>query len=241
MPQNSSSTQTAKGRTSRVIAFDIYGTVIDPQGMSEHLKKAFGEQAREATRLWREKQVEFSFRRALMRKYVNFDVCTAQALDYVSARLGVNLGDDDKRALLSLYLRLPAFSDVKTAFESLKHDGYMLVALTNGTEKSVRILLEQAGLIQYLEAIISTDTIQTFKPNPAVYEHLVRSVKRPKDNVWLVSSNAWDVIGAKAYGLKTAWLRRDPASIFDPWEFSPDLMIDSLEKLRDGLHQQEMT
>jgi 2-haloacid dehalogenase len=231
-----SSAQSGKGQAPlRVIAFDIYGTAIDPEGMAEHLEKAFGAQAKEATRLWREKQIEFSFRRAVMRKYVNFDVCTAQALTYVGARLGVNLDDDDKRSLLDSYLRLPAFPDVRTAFELLTNAGYALVALTNGTEKSVRTLLQHAGLIQYLETIISADTVQTFKPNPVVYEHLVRSVNRPRENIWLVSSNPWDVIGAKAYGLKAVWLQRDPSRIFDPWEFSPDVTVNSLEKLNDEL------
>lgn len=238
-PRFTSSVQSGKAPALPVIAFDIYGTVIDPEGMIEHLKKAFGERAKEAAQLWREKQIEFTFRRALMRKYVNFDVCTAQALTYVGTRLGVALDDDEKRVLLKLYLRLPAFPDVKNAIGSLREAGYTLVALTNGTEESVRALLRNAGLIQYFETIISVDTIETFKPNPAVYEHLVRSVDRPKESVWLVSSNAWDVIGAKAYGLKTAWLRRDPSRIFDPWEFSPDLIVNNLEKLRAELPQQQ--
>jgi 2-haloacid dehalogenase len=237
-PSLTSSVQSGKLPEPRVIAFDIYGTVIDPEGMAEHLEKAFGAEAKEATQLWREKQIEFSFRRALMRKYVNFDVCTAQALTYVSARLGVPLDDDDKRALLDSYLHLPAFPDVKIALESLRDAGYTLVALTNGTEKSVRALLTHAALIQYFEAIVSADTIQTFKPNPAVYEHLVQSVKRPKETLWLISSNPWDVIGAKSYGLKAAWLQRNPSRIFDPWEFSPDVTVNSLEKLRHELPQQ---
>jgi 2-haloacid dehalogenase len=208
-PSLAASRQSGKLPLPRVIAFDIYGTVIDPEGMAKHLKRAFGARATEATRLWREKQVEFSFRRALMRKYVNFDVCTAQALTYVCARMTASLDEDNTRELLDSYLRLPAFPDVKIGLESLRAAGYTLVALTNGTENSVRTLLHHAALTQNFEQVISTDTIGTFKPNPAVYKHLVRSVKRPKERVWLVSSNPWDVIGAKAYGLKTAWLRRD--------------------------------
>jgi len=141
--------------------------------------------------------------------------------------------------LLDAYLRLPAFPDVKTAFESLRDAGYMLVALTNGTEKSVRALLHHAGLIPHFEAIVTVDLIKTFKPSPAVYAHLVRSVGRPEQKIWFVSSNLWDVIGAKAYGLKSVWLQRDPTSIFDPWEYSPEVIVTSLEKLSDELRQEK--
>jgi len=63
-----------------VLAFDVYGTLIDPFQMEDHLRPILGARAKEATELWRSKQLEYSFRRALMKKYENFDVCTAQAL-----------------------------------------------------------------------------------------------------------------------------------------------------------------
>jgi 2-haloacid dehalogenase len=241
MPAHTRSRSSRQSRNVRalpdVVAFDIYGTVIDTNGMAAHLEKAFGTKAQEATRLWREKQLEFSFRRGLMREYVNFDVCTAQALTWVCERMGVHLEDNERRAVLDAYFRLPAFPDSNPALESLKDASYTLVVLTNGPEKSIRTLLRHAELVDYFEAIITVDKIKTFKPNPAVYELLVRSVGRPKDKVWLVSGNPWDVIGAKAYGLKSVWVQRDPARIFDPWEFVPDIIVPSLDKLRDELPQ----
>jgi 2-haloacid dehalogenase len=223
----------------RVIAFDIYGTLIDLDGMASHLEEVFGAQAKEAALLWRGKQIEFSFRRGLMQKYVSFDVCTAQALTYVSEHIGVPLGENVRRALLDAYLHLPAYPDVKPAFESLTNAGYTLMAATNGTERSVRVLLRHAELFRYFQTIFSVDSIQTFKPNPAVYEQLVHAANTSKKEIWFVSGNPWDVIGAKACGLKSVWLRRDAARIFDPWEFSPDLIVTSLEMLCDELARQE--
>ena len=215
----------------RVIAIDVYGTIIDIGALEVRLEEAFGARANEAARLWREKQIEFSFRRGLMRKYVNFDVCTRQALLYVSQQMAVGLGEGQRRELLAAHLCLPVFPGVKDALQALAERGGTLVALTNGTEKSVRAVLTQADIIDCFEKIISVDAIRTFKPDPAVYEHLVRSVRRPKEMVWLVSSNPWDVIGGKAYGLKAVWLQRDSARAFDPWEFAPDLTIRSLDGL----------
>lgn len=223
----------------RVIALDVYGTLIDVGAMELCLEKSFGARAKEASRLWREKQIEFSFRRGLMRKYADFDVCTQEALTYVSQHMAVRFNEREKRALLAGYLRLPAFPGVKNALRKLKERGDTVVALTNGTERSVRAVLRHADIIQFCDSVISVETIRTFKPDPAVYEHLVRIVGRPKEMIWLVSSNPWDVIGGKACGLKAVWLQRDSARTFDPWEFPPDVTVGSLEKLCDELPQKD--
>jgi 2-haloacid dehalogenase len=218
-----------------VIAFDVYGTLIDPLGMEVHLRETFGERAKEATALWRSKQLEYSFRRALMRKYVNFDVCTAQALDFVSAQLGIPLAQRAKRRLLAEYLRLPAYPDAAGALKTLQQQGFRMVAFSNGTDRSVRALLKHAGILERFSGIVSVDPFRTFKPNPAVYEHLAKRVRRPKKSVWVISSNSFDVIGAKACGFRAAWVQRDPKTVLDPWGFSPDLVLHSLEELRTKL------
>lgn len=218
-----------------VIALDVYGTVIDPGGIALQLGKRFGMSAQAAAQLWREKQLEYTFRRALMHQYVDFDACTAQALRFVSAQLGAPLEKDDERALLESYLHLPAFSDVKSGLDRLRDAGHTLVALTNGVERSVRSLLEHAGIDGFFEAVLSADQIATFKPDPAVYALLKQVTDSYPSETWLVSGNPFDVIGAKACGLKVAWLRRDSAKILDPWEFKPDLVVQSLDELSSAL------
>jgi 2-haloacid dehalogenase len=195
------------------------------------LGASFGTRAQAAAQLWREKQLEYTFRRALMHKYADFDLCTLQALRYVGAALGVTLGAAEEQALLAAYLRLPAFTDVRPGLAMLKRAGYRLVALTNGTLRSAGSVLENAGISEYLEEVLSVDPIATFKPDPAVYALLEKLTAGRADPAWLVSGNPFDVIGAKAAGLKAAWLRRDPQRCFDPWEFSPDLVIRNLEEL----------
>jgi 2-haloacid dehalogenase len=223
----------ASNPSSIVLAFDVYGTLIDPFHMEEHLRPVFGERAREASELWRGKQLEYSFRRALMKKYLDFNQCTAQALRFVCAQLGVSLSEEALGGLLNQYLRLPAYADVPAALESLATRGFKIVACSNGTESAVRGLLEYAGVLQRFSGIVSVDRIGTFKPDPAVYEYLVAETRSPKENVWLISSNPFDVIGAKACGLRTAWVQRDPKRVFDPWEFAPDIVVTSLREL-DG-------
>jgi 2-haloacid dehalogenase len=227
---------TARRAPTRVLAFDVYGTLIDPFHMEEHLRAVFGERAKDATELWRSKQLEYTFRRALMRKYQNFDVCTAQALRFVCRQFGISIDEETLRSLSEKYLQLPAYPDVPGALAELEARGFRLVACSNGTETSVRALLERAGVLSRFKTVVSVDPLRTFKPDPAVYGHLVARVRAKKEMVWLISSNPFDVIGAKACGLRTAWVQRDSRKVFDPWEFEPDLVVAGLEQLPGKLN-----
>jgi 2-haloacid dehalogenase len=218
-----------------VLAFDVYGTLIDPFHMEEHLAAAFGDKAKQASELWRSKQLEFSFRRALMKKYQDFNVCTAQALQLVCEQFQIPLSEVEQQALLNQYSRIPAYPDAAAALKLLHEAGYRMVACSNGTEKAVRGLLEHAKLSPYIKEIVSVDGIRTFKPDPAVYEYLVERSHVKKEMVWMISSNPFDVIGAKSCGLRTAWVQRDAKRVFDPWEFKPDIVVGGLEKLAESL------
>jgi 2-haloacid dehalogenase len=222
-------------RPKPVLAFDVYGTLIDPFGMEDHLRADFGEKAKEASELWRSKQIEYSFRRALMRKYRNFDTCTAQALGFVSTQLGISLSSKAQEKLLSKYQQLPAYPDVTGALDELAKQGFTIAACSNGTESAVRGLLDHAGILPRFSKIVSVDPLRTFKPDPAVYEYLLTELDARREMVWLISSNPFDVIGAKACGLRTAWVQRDPKRVFDPWEFEPDVVVPGLAELSKKL------
>jgi 2-haloacid dehalogenase len=222
-------------RPNAILVFDVYGTLIDPFHMEEHLRGAFAEKAKEASELWRGKQIEYSFRRALMKKYQPFEVCTAQALHFVSRHLGIPLSKEVEAQLMEKYLQLPAYADVTGALQELSVQGFTIAACSNGTENAVRTLLDHAGVLGRFVKIVSVDPIRTFKPDPAVYEFLVAELHARSDMVWLISSNPFDVIGAKACGLRTAWVQRDPKRVFDPWEFEPDIVVRGLAELPDRL------
>lgn len=181
--------------------------------------------------LWRQKQLEYTFRRGLMKKYEDFGVCTREALDFAAASFGVELSDEDKANLIEHYQDLRAFPDAIPALETMKGRGHRLAAFSNGVEATARKLFERAGLLEHLDEIVSVDDVKTFKPDPAVYEYLARRMERPAGEVWLVSGNPFDVIGAKAAGMRAAWVRRSEATVFDPWGIEPDLTVPDLEAL----------
>ncbi len=217
------------------LGFDIYGTLVDPMEMDEHLRGMVGEGAERFSALWREKQIEYTWRRGLMREYADFGVCTRQALDFAALSFGLELSDNQREGLVEEYQNLRPFPDVLPGLERLRSEGHTMVAFSNGVERTSRVLLERGGVLDNLEAVVSVDDLGTFKPDPEVYRYLARRLDRPVGETWLVSSNGWDVIGAKSAGLRAAWVRRDPATVFDPWGIEADLVVEDLEQLAGRL------
>ncbi|HEY8291423.1 MAG TPA: haloacid dehalogenase type II [Thermomicrobiales bacterium] len=215
------------------IGFDVYGTLVDPLAMERHLRALLGGQAGPFAARWREKQLEYTFRRGLMRQYVPFDRCTAQALRATIQALAADVSEADQARLLAQYRQLTAFPDATPAIEALKAAGQTVVAFSNGVEATVRALLDHAGILPHLDDVISVDDLRTFKPDPAVYVYLARRVNRPMADTWLVSGNPFDVIGAKAAGLRAAWVRRDPETVFDPWGIEPDVTVTNLHEFAE--------
>ena len=218
-----------------VLAFDVYGTLIDTHGVVVKLQEFIGDTAEEFSRVWREKQLEYSFRRGLMRTYENFGVCTSQALDYANDSLDAGLSEHQKAALLTEYRSLPAFNDVQESLMRLKADGHSLYAFSNGTADAIETLLLAAGIRDLFDGVVSVDDCQTFKPNPDVYEHLLNTTATSARETWLISSNPFDVIGAISSGLRGVWVRRFAESTFDPWGIEPTITISSLRALGDQI------
>ncbi len=212
------------------LAFDIYGTLIDPYGVTTKLSE-YTEQSDEFARIWRDKQLSYTHRRGLMRCYENFAVCTRQALDYTDSLLNTMLDDDAKQALMETYRVLPAFEDVVGSLKVSKDAGFRLFGFSNGLQSAVEGLLENAGISEYFEGVVSVDDVQTFKPDPDVYHHFIKVSGAEPENAWLVSSNPFDVQGAINIGMKAAWLQRSHNVIFDPWGIEPTIRIKSLAEL----------
>lgn len=108
-----------------------------------------------------------------------------------------------------------------------------MYAFSNGKPDDLVELLKFNGIINYFDDIISVDPIKSFKPDPAVYLYLLRKTNGYHANVYMVSSNPLDVIGAKNAGLFAVWVNRDKKGVYDPWEIEPDFKISCLNKLID--------
>ena len=217
------------------LAFDVYGTLIDTHGVTAKLQEVVADKATEFSRTWRDKQLEYAFRRGLMQNYENFAVCTRHALDYTCSLYKVSLTDEQRRQLLEAYRVLPPFDDVKEALSRLASAGHRMYAFSNGSEEAVETLLKTAGIRNFFQGVVSTDDLKSFKPSPAVYAHFLRKANATGAAAWLISGNPFDVIGAISMGMRAAWVRRSPEAVFDPWEIEPTLTVESLRDLADRI------
>lgn len=213
------------------LAFDVYGTLIDTHGVVALLETMVGDKAKAFSFTWRDKQLEYSFRRAAMQNYVSFAECTAQALDYTCAYYKIELDEEQKKSLMSIYAVLPAFEEVKEALLKFKEKGFRLFAFSNGKQEAVEKLLVNAEIRELFLGVVSVDDLKTFKPNPGAYAHFLRSAQVNGEEAWLISSNPFDVTGSISAGLKSAWIQRSPEAIFDPWEIQPTIKATSLLEL----------
>lgn len=219
------------------LAFDVYGTLINTHGVLTLLSQWIDKDATAFSQTWRDKQLEYSFRRGLMKNYQNFDVCTRDALEYTCQFYQIPLTQAQKQSLLDEYQRLPAFDDVKPALIALKQSGYRLFAFSNGNKASVENLLNHAQLMPYSEGVISCEDLHSFKPDPAVYQHFIKQSNALIEDTWLISSNPFDVIGAISSGIKGLWVQRSSGNVFDPWHIQPTQVVTSLTALKAVLSQ----
>jgi len=217
------------------LAFDVYGTLMNTHGVVSLLENFIGNKAKTFSQTWRDKQLEYSFRKALMNQYEDFSICTKQALDFTCEFYKIELTEDQKTKLLDFYKSLPIFEDVKEGLDKLTDSKVDLYAFSNGKSESIKGLLSSAGISEYFKGIVSADTIKSFKPNPAVYEHFISQSKAELKSSWLISSNPFDILGAKSYGFKTAWIQRSDHIPFDPWGISPTITINSLSNLYEKI------
>ncbi len=219
------------------LAFDVYGTLIDTHGVIIALEKHVGNTAAEFSQMWRDKQLEYSFRRGLMKNYETFAVCTSNALDFTCDYFKAPFTQQDKNDLLEMYRVLPAFEDVKAGLVRSQEADFGLFAFSNGSADAIEMLLTNAHIRDFFLDVVSVDEIKSFKPNPDVYNHFMKRAASVSTNTWMISSNPFDVIGAVSSGLRAAWVKRSPDAIFDPWGIEPTLTVNGLSELAVNINK----
>jgi 2-haloacid dehalogenase len=216
------------------LAFDMYGTLVDPIGITKELERYLPEEASHVSRAWRQKQLEYTFRLTAMGRYEDFERVTRKALDYALVAAGRELGPERTATLMEQYNALKQFADVEPGLQRLKEAGYEMVVFSNGTPRMLEALLDAAELSPYFRGSISVDEVRVYKPSPETYRHVARRLGRSIGEVRLVSSNPFDVVGAEAAGMRAAWVDRS-GSLFDTLGSPPEIVVATLTELADAL------
>ena len=190
----------------KAVVFDAYGTLYDVQSVAEITEDAFPGYGDIITQTWRIKQLEYSWLRSLMRRYQDFSEVTRDSLAYTLDSLGLQYDDDTFARIIDKYLHLDLYPDALTALSAMKDR--KLAILSNGSPGMLDALVRNRGLDRVLDAVISVDAKQTFKPSPEAYMLIEEVLHVPPAEVLFISSNPWDVCGAKTFGLNVAWIER---------------------------------
>jgi 2-haloacid dehalogenase len=185
--------------------FDAYGTLFDVHSVVD-AGRAITPDPLALSRLWRQKQLEYTWLRALMGRYEDFWAVTEAALRHTVRRLELTPTEAELRTLMDAYLSLACFPEVRGALARLSHRP--LAILSNGSPKMLAAAVASSGLERFVRHVLSVDAVKTYKPAPAVYALGPEALGVPAGELLFVSSNAWDVAGAKAFGYQVAWCNR---------------------------------
>jgi 2-haloacid dehalogenase len=190
----------------KAIVFDAYGTLYDIQSVASVTDEAFPGYGEVITQIWRMKQLEYTWLRSLMRRYEDFSVITRESLIYTLKLLGLKYDSAIFERIMDKYVHLDLYPDAKQALVAVK--GLKLAILSNGSPDMLNMLVRNTGLDQVLAATISIDSKRVFKPSPDAYTLIESNLGVRPAEVLFVSSNPFDVCGARAFGLSVAWIER---------------------------------
>ena len=191
----------------RHAVFDAYGTLFDVHSAASRYQVRLGQHAKAVSKMWRSKQLEYTWLRSLMNCYVDFWEVTQDSLDYALEYQGI----DDKslrKDLLRAYYELSCYPEVPDSLSKLKQMGLGTAILSNGSRKMLEAGVRNSKLGKVLDSIISVDSIEIFKPSPKVYQLATDQLGCNTEEILFFSSNAWDVSGASTFGFKTIWVNR---------------------------------
>ena len=187
--------------------FDAYGTLFDFNSAAERCRDALGDKTDDLSAMWRTKQLQYTWLRALMGRHKPFWEVTGDALDFSLRALDIDNAQLRER-LMGLYRNIDAFPEVPEVLESLKQAGIVTAVLSNGSPEMLEGAVQHTGIGEYLDAVLSVEDVGVFKPHPSVYDLPTKRLGVAHGHISFQSSNAWDAVAAATFGMKVVWCNR---------------------------------
>jgi 2-haloacid dehalogenase len=212
------------------IVFDLFGTLLDIGSLRAELLPVIKD-SKPFVKTWRDRLLTYMLATAAMRRYETFDELADHALVYAASLHHVSMNASYRKTLVDGWRFLRPFADAAPALRALRAGGCQIATLTNASAETGKAALGNAGLADFVDVVLSVETIQTYKPDPRAYElviaHFVEAEK-----VVLVTSEGWDATGAAEFGMPVVWCNRggEPAETLGP---TPTWTVGSLRELQD--------
>lgn len=205
--------------------FDAYGTLFDVHSVMKELEELFPDHGEAISQTWRKKQVEYFFLRQVMGRYKPFDQVTRDSLVYAVKESSQSIDDSQVEHMLEQYRQLKHYDEVEEVLQQLQ--GKELIVFSNGSENMLQPLMKFSGLKSLFTDAISADEIKQYKPSPAAYAYALEKAGVKREEVLFMSSNGWDISGAKSFGFHTAWINRSGLPV-EELQLAPDSVYEDL-------------
>jgi 2-haloacid dehalogenase len=213
----------------RACVFDAYGTLFDVASAAQRCADALGDAAPRLAALWRDKQLQYTWLRAVQGRHADFWQVTGDALDFAQESLG--LADPSLRGrVMQLYLTLDAYPDVPEVLRRLRDAGLATAILSNGSPAMLAAAIAHAGVGDLLDHVLSVEEAGVYKPHSRVYQLAVDRLAVPPQEIAFISSNGWDAWAASAFGMRAIWCNRQ-SQIRERLPGAPDREIHVLSEL----------
>ncbi len=227
--------------TIKALVFDAYGTLFDVQSVAGVTDATFPGRGATITQIWRLKQLEYTWLRALMGRYEDFWTVTRESLDFTLKTLGLATTPELLTQVAEAYDSLSLYPEALAALEGLA--AHRLAIFSNGSPAMLKRLVAHAGIGAFIETVVSVDEIGVYKPDPRGYAHVEKRLGLAREEILFVSSNGFDIAGAKAHGFHVARIERVPserlrAELAEASVIDPALMFKALRMQPEqlGLH-----
>jgi 2-haloacid dehalogenase len=216
----------------RVCVFDVNETLLDLGALDPHFERIFGDAS--TRQAWFGQFLALWLTEMVTGEYTDFGTIGGGALEMVAERQGVDLSEEDKQQILGGMQELPPHPEVEENLSRLRDAGIRLAALTNSTQQVADAQIDNSGLREYFEQVLSADAVERLKPAPEPYRMAAESLGVEVGQVRLVAAHAWDVVGAMRAGCAAAFVAR-PGMILNPLAERPDVVGSDLREVADQI------
>ncbi len=197
----------------KAVVFDAYGTLFDVHSVASLGEQLFPGKGDALSQLWRQKQLEYSWLRAMSGKYKPFWEITADALAFSAKKLELGMSAEQQSQLMNQYSSLSAFPENIEALKAMKAAGLKLGILTNGNIDMIAVSVRSSGMNGLFDHVLSSEAVETFKTTDPIYALAPKAFDCDAKDILFVSSNCWDAIGSRWYGFTSFWINRAGAPL----------------------------
>ena len=222
----------------KVLAFDLWDTLLDRESTLvpalAELLDAHGSDYDPEILLRR--YLAMHFRDSMVDSLIPgphapFKEISRRALTYRLDQLGLDVPDEEVRAVIRRWKELEPYPDVDDALGDLG-EAYTLVGLSNGDPDMLAAV--RPNFETDLDGVVSVAEAGAYKPHRASYDLVCERFGVAPHEVTFVTAHTFDLVGAKAVGMRGAYLNRHE-NPFGGWPQRPDLVVEDTTELADVL------